>query len=401
MQSPLSAGVEWLPALASLVQAVSPQRRGRQLSCGQGSHHADHLEALELLPYAWMVFLHRFLATEEPPTSFVVGDGECWSVSACFAPDVKAGFPSLRDLIASSTFSPRSFGRRVVDADSAVSAPQPCRTTACLMVTSDPWLTAPTSSYEDFPFVWTVSHESDGTGQLPGVLWCKTAALPPMLRPNGRDDGQVALLQLQGRFTKMLEEVLMSPDRAIQSCCVLSEAESVLLQQWSFGGPPPASSGDSVAAAVTRQWDQYPDESAIWSPNSCYSFGELKRRAVSVAKSITRQPAISVIGICLLDPVATVILQTAAMIAGVSVVHIDSCHPNQRIEYMLQAAAVSAVVVDEDRVAERFGRMEVPLLRWGVLTAVTTGEDLSPAGCGEVLASTICCISFTSGSTGR
>ena len=163
--------------------------------------------------------------------------------------------------------------------------------------------------------------------------------------------------------------------------------------------------GTTVLPLIGQAVDRAPDSVAVRGPDATLTYGELSRRADRLARRL-RQCGVQsgdVVGQCLDRSAGLVVAALAILRTGGAYVAIDPEYPDERVRWMLEDSAATAVVTDE-RNGSRLGALvdcpgvvvaEGGELRddWGLGSAVPLTPPPLPTDLAYVV--------YTSGSTGR
>ncbi len=155
----------------------------------------------------------------------------------------------------------------------------------------------------------------------------------------------------------------------------------------------------SLHEAFSARAKAHPDRVAVWARDQQLSYGELDSRSTRLAHELTQRgvECESRVGLCIDRGVEMIVGMLGILKSGGAYVPIDPDYPQQRIKYIVEDSAMTAVLTTE-RTARCFGSCHVPLVDVRVGGEhVDAAHDLpASAACRKSLAYVI----YTSGSTG-
>lgn len=199
------------------------------------------------------------------------------------------------------------------------------------------------------------------------------------------------------RFCAIAEAAVTSPDTAVADLAWI-DAEQVqgLISEGANQREYPRNA--SIHVVFAEQVRLRPEAIALVQGVTEISYAELNRTAEAIASGLVDQgvePGAR-IGICMARSAELISAMLGILRAGCCYVPLDPEYPQSRLEFMIQDAELSAIMVD-DASAERVPSWAVPLLRTSdLLTAGRTDTHLVP-----VSASAPAYLMYTSGSTGQ
>lgn len=156
--------------------------------------------------------------------------------------------------------------------------------------------------------------------------------------------------RMASHFTRLLESIVADPACHLIDLHLLTDAERhQLIWQWNDTARP-FSSNHSIQELFEKQASLYPDEVAVSEEQYQLSYGELNRRANTVARYLgdLGVGGEAVVGICLGRSIETVISMLAVLKAGAAYLPLDPDYPAHRIMLLLEDAAVNVVITRED-----------------------------------------------------
>ncbi|HTG36439.1 MAG TPA: non-ribosomal peptide synthase/polyketide synthase [Thermoanaerobaculia bacterium] len=203
--------------------------------------------------------------------------------------------------------------------------------------------------------------------------------------------------RLAGHLQRLLETVVIHPERPIHEISLLSEGELQQLREWSATAVHYP--GDLLLhRLIEAQVDRDPEAVAVVAGEASLTYRELDRRANGLARRLRERgvgPEVPV-GVCAERSLEMVVALVAVLKAGGGYVPLDPSYPADRLAFMLASAGTPVLLV-QPALLERLPEhgSEVLLLVAGEEDA----EDLRPAV--EIDPDGLAYAIFTSGSTGR
>jgi len=203
------------------------------------------------------------------------------------------------------------------------------------------------------------------------------------------------------RFTVLLADAVLEPDRAIRDLALLTSAETrAVLTDWNASTV--ASPAETIVARFDRQASATPEALAVTDESGTeLSYSELRRRVDALAHrlreaGVRREQRCAV----MVDRSANMAVAILAILAaGGAYVPVDLTTPDARVADMLTDAAVT-IVLTEAGVSQL-----VPTGPWQVLHVDVTARNSSDGPDGApalaISPSQLAYVMFTSGSTGR
>ncbi|WP_158539942.1 non-ribosomal peptide synthetase [Williamsia limnetica] len=205
------------------------------------------------------------------------------------------------------------------------------------------------------------------------------------------------------RLIHTAEAMVADLEGAVGRIGVTVPAELELLRSWNDTSRPVAAV--TIAELLVEQAERTPDETAVVAGETQLSYAELLLAAGRCAAILGRH------GVRVEDRVAlllrrderTVVALFGVLLAGAAYVPIDSEHPDERIEYILDAAAPTVVLTTTDlrtRIPADRAHTVIDLDSSAVATelAAAHSDPVSPV---PVSLDNLAYVIFTSGSTGR
>ncbi|HEU4655925.1 MAG TPA: amino acid adenylation domain-containing protein, partial [Capillimicrobium sp.] len=207
--------------------------------------------------------------------------------------------------------------------------------------------------------------------------------------------------RLAAHYVTLLRGIAAEPETPIGALPLMDAAERhTLLEEWrGAGSAVPA--GATVPALFAEQAALTPDVVAIQHGDEGVSYAELDRRAERLAR---RLRALGVgrderVGVCLSRSLDMPVAVLAVLKAGGAYVPIDPAYPAERIGYMLEHAAIRALLTERALAPALAGHAVPTLLReeWGAGDDEDDARGAPPASPGP---DDLAYVIYTSGSTG-
>ncbi len=210
------------------------------------------------------------------------------------------------------------------------------------------------------------------------------------------DDATVQ--RLLGYWSRLLDEAVAEPGRAIRDLRILSSDEEwQLLVGWNDTAVAYADRDSCLHDLIAAQVERTPDAPAVSFMGETLSYRELALRAEALAgrRAAEGVGPETLVGICAERSLEMVIGLLAVLKAGGAYVPIDPDYPSDRLAFMLEDAAV-AVLLTQGHLADR---LPAHATRTVLLDSRTEpAAPLEPVEAGPEHAAYVI---FTSGSTGR
>ncbi|MGV9827103.1 amino acid adenylation domain-containing protein, partial [Gordonia sp. NPDC003429] len=211
-------------------------------------------------------------------------------------------------------------------------------------------------------------------------------------------------------FADALDEILRTvadtPESLVADIALLGAGERAMIGEWSTGpvvGMPSGTVADAVAAQVVRS----PGAPALWFEGRVVSYAEFGARVAVLARELIAVgvgPEVAV-GVSLERSVEFVVAIHAVVAAGGQYVPLDTTAPRERIEYMVQTAGVSVVLVATAQTPDAIAGLGERVRIVEVDASGPVDESAAPVADGERLSvlrpDAALYTLFTSGSTGR
>lgn len=204
----------------------------------------------------------------------------------------------------------------------------------------------------------------------------------------------------RGYLLRMLEAMVADSQQRVARIEIIGPEERQLLVEWNATGVD-----FGVEACVhelfERQVEQTPDNVAVEYGSKEITYRELDRRANQLAHYLRKQgvgPEM-VVGIWVARSVEMVVGVLGILKAGGAYMTLDGNYPEERLEYMIEDAQVSLMLVGKEQ-KKRMPRVWVPVV-------VMDGEDREWEGEEEgrvesgVYGGNLAYVIYTSGSTGK
>ena len=235
--------------------------------------------------------------------------------------------------------------------------------------------------------LWFIEH---GQG-LRGGLTCNTDIF----------DAATAV-RLCKRYQTLLESVLADPHRPVARLQLLPAGERDLLRHWNANVVDVV--GHCVHTLIEAQVRRTPERIAVRSDEHTLTYAELDARANRIAHALRARGARHgvLVGIALdrgIDMVAAVL---GVLKTGAGYVPLDPAFPRERLAFMVDDAALAALVT-ERRLAHRFDVGSQPVLLLDDPAAALDAEPATPIGRDADAATpeSVAYVIYTSGSSGQ
>ncbi|PEY73227.1 non-ribosomal peptide synthetase [Bacillus thuringiensis] len=151
------------------------------------------------------------------------------------------------------------------------------------------------------------------------------------------------------RFTLLLEQIVVDPQKDIDSYKIIPEQEEqILLKKWNNT----ITSYDRKSTIISyfeRQVERTPDAIAVVYENERVTYGELNQRANRLAHALQNAGIHqgSKVGIYLLRSIEMVVAVLGVLKTGAAYIPLDSKYPIERTSYTVEDAQVSLVITEE------------------------------------------------------
>ena len=201
-----------------------------------------------------------------------------------------------------------------------------------------------------------------------------------------------------GYFEALLAATLAEPQRPLRDLNLLGAGERhQLLVEWSDRSSP---RGDLLPALLERQVAATPDAMAIVDGERALTYGEFGNRSAALAshlRALGAAPEVK-IGLFLERSPELIIAMSGVLESGATFVPLDPAHPVERLETLIEDAAVALLVTCAELENELPG-LALPTVRLGADSVLPTPpDDLAPAALTPQHAAYAI---YTSGSTGK
>jgi amino acid adenylation domain-containing protein/non-ribosomal peptide synthase protein (TIGR01720 family)/FkbM family methyltransferase len=201
-------------------------------------------------------------------------------------------------------------------------------------------------------------------------------------------------------WQNLLTGIVNHPTLPLSQLPLLSEAETrQLLYQWN--DTETAIPNACIHELFEQQVERTPEAIALVFEGEQLSYRELNRRANQLAHYLMAQGvgAETLVGLCVERSVEMVVGLLGVLKAGGAYVPLDVEYPAERLQYMLEDAAVK-VLLTQERLVSQLVSLNVPIIaidaNWDIIAHhcdENPGSRATPQNSGYVL--------FTSGSTGQ
>ncbi|MFD7416561.1 amino acid adenylation domain-containing protein [Kitasatospora purpeofusca] len=196
-----------------------------------------------------------------------------------------------------------------------------------------------------------------------------------------------------GHLTTTLDAMAADPDRPLAGLPLLTPSEQRQLAEWDDEAPRGWDLGGTLHGLVEEQARRTPDAPAVRGADGVLGYAELDRRANALAHRLRAQGVgpDRPVGLLVERSAALVVGMLAILKAGGAYLPLDPIYPDGRINALLDAAGVAAVVTTEDQRGRLTG---------GHPVLVPDGTERPDAPEVDVRPEHLCYLLFTSGSTG-
>ena len=202
--------------------------------------------------------------------------------------------------------------------------------------------------------------------------------------------------RLHEGMMQVLSAAMDNPEQPIGDAVIVAQEERELLDRLGQCGSAPSPSPDTVVSLFERQAAKTPDHCAVRGADGALSFSELSRQANAVANTLLRRYGSGErLTAVMLPRGAGVLVSTLGILkAGQGFLFLEPTYPQDRIAFMLEDAAVSCVITQEEF---------LPLLPQGVPTLLFSEALKGPQEKPQAAVSpeNLCYCIYTSGTTGR
>lgn len=212
---------------------------------------------------------------------------------------------------------------------------------------------------------------------------------------------QETVQRIAEQFEEFLSSSIATPDKPIADLSLLSTAErDKILRQWNATEAPfPAE--DLLHELFERQALRTPEHVALEFEGASLTYAQLNEQANQLARYLQRRGIRegSFVGVCLERSLDLVIALFAILKAGCAYVALDPDYPRDRLGFMLEDAAPSAVLTHR-KLAALFPSTQANLVELDEVRPHVLSEDRSNLE-RKISPDDIAYVIFTSGSTGR
>jgi amino acid adenylation domain-containing protein len=206
--------------------------------------------------------------------------------------------------------------------------------------------------------------------------------------------------RLMGHYRTLLENAAADPDRAITALEMLSEPERhQILTEWN-ATETEYPRDVLVPEAFSRQAANSPERVALTFGGSRFTYGELEARSNQVARRLQRMgvgPG-ALVGVHVERSPEMLVALLGVMKSGAGYVPLDPGFPPDRLNFMVEDAALRALITEESAhtpLAARIGRILIDR-DWPAISKESGEGFACPAGPDDVAY-----VLYTSGSTGK
>ncbi len=227
-------------------------------------------------------------------------------------------------------------------------------------------------------------------------LWIVPEGLAGPLIYNTDLFDRSTILRMLTHFQTLLEGAATNPDARLSELPLLTKEEQQQAREWS-NTESEYERDLCVHTLVEAQAARRPEAVAVVYGDRQLSYGELNARANQLAHYLRKRGVgLEVRAGVLLEPsIEFVVTLLAILKAGGSYVPLDPAYPKQRLEFMLQDAAVRLLLTSRDR-AEMGDEVVYLDETWEQFANESQGNPQT-----ETTAEDLAYVIYTSGSTGR
>jgi len=206
---------------------------------------------------------------------------------------------------------------------------------------------------------------------------------------------------LINHYIKILQQVVAAPEQALQDLTLVSPAELRQLQRWNDTGRD-YQRNITIHQLIEQQVDRTPDAIALMQGDTAIRYLELEQRANQLARYLMQQGVAcgDTVAVLLPRSVELMVSLLAVMKCGATYLPLDPAYPAERIQYMLEDAGASVLLMAPGLTAVG---ADLPgckaLVLADIAVDVAALDSARVATLGD--AGTMLYVIYTSGSTGR
>jgi len=206
-------------------------------------------------------------------------------------------------------------------------------------------------------------------------------------------------------FEALAAEAAAHPERRVGKLSLLAPAELHLVRSEWNGTAWPEPSAESLMARLAAQVGRSPDATAVVYEDGVLTYGELWRRALTLAGRLRAAGVETgeLVGLSLERSLDLVVAVAGVLAAGAAYVPLDPRYPEERVAFVVEDAGLRWVVASEDEGRGETGALALPDGCRRVAVDGGPGGGRSDALSEPVLppAPSPAYVIYTSGSTGR
>ncbi|MEH2159118.1 non-ribosomal peptide synthetase [Nostoc sp.] len=241
---------------------------------------------------------------------------------------------------------------------------------------------------EDFRSLWGANWEySDG---LRGVIVYNTDLFE-----------RATISRMVEHFKTLLSAIVANPEERIADLPLLSEAElHQVLVEWN-NTQADYPQDKCIHQLFEEKVQQYPDSIAVNFANEQLTYQELNTRSNKLAHHLQKIGVGSevLVGICISQSIETIVGLLGILKAGGAYVPLDSSYPQERLNFMLEDAQVSVLLIQEN-LLKHFEGFSNPIISidkdWEIITQEKQDNLKS-----DLNSDNLAYVIYTSGSTGK
>ncbi|KAA6451957.1 non-ribosomal peptide synthetase/type I polyketide synthase [Bacillus swezeyi] len=157
---------------------------------------------------------------------------------------------------------------------------------------------------------------------------------------------QETIEQIAGHYTRILDSLVMEPEKSLSSVPMLSDTERHQLLMEFNDTKTPFPHDETVCQWFEKQAEQRPDHEAVIFGNERYTYRQLNERANQLARTLRTKGVQADQFVAIICPhrIELIVGILAVLKAGGAYVPIDPEYPEDRIQYMLKDSEAEIVL---------------------------------------------------------
>ncbi len=206
-----------------------------------------------------------------------------------------------------------------------------------------------------------------------------------------------AIENIQHHITNLINGVLEDPSVPIGKLPMLEKSEyHEIVNHWSSSGKYSLEETD-IVSLITRHAVDSPGKIAVIAPDQQLTYGALHEKSEHFAKYLLHHGSkeVELIGLCTARTVEMLIGMLGIMKAGMAYIPIDPDYPEERINYMIENAAIDTVLVQK-KLANKFASTGVDAM---IYEDVEESKDTGSIDLPEIAQTSLAYVIYTSGSS--